>query len=196
MRGWIIIGCAALAASCASKKSTDEPAQYAETETTAPSQPETTASPNERETMVPASRQPGAPGEEHAAQTGTENPGANTGNQGSGPTTTWTTNEPQSTPSQSNDIPTTNRDQSAGTTAPTDQTANRSDASITKEVRKAVMADNSLSNTAKNVKISTSNGKVTLRGVVKNDDERKTIEDDAKEVAGEANVENLLQVKK
>jgi osmotically-inducible protein OsmY len=46
------------------------------------------------------------------------------------------------------------------------------------------------------VKIITANGKVTLRGVVNSDDERKTIDDEARKVAGPANVDDQIEVKK
>jgi osmotically-inducible protein OsmY len=56
--------------------------------------------------------------------------------------------------------------------------------------------DGSLSFTAKNVKIITVNGKVTLRGPVKSEQERATIEAAAKKIAGAGQVENLLELKK
>jgi len=49
---------------------------------------------------------------------------------------------------------------------------------------------------AHNVKIMTSNGVVTLRGPVKSEDEKKSIEAKAKQVAGVTRVENLLEVEK
>ena len=58
------------------------------------------------------------------------------------------------------------------------------------------MKDGSLSFTAKNVKIITINGKVTLRGPVKTDQERAAIEAAAKQVAGATQVDNQIEVKK
>jgi len=76
-----------------------------------------------------------------------------------------------------------------------DQNNDKSDLEITQGIRKAVVADSSLSFSAKNVKIITQGGKVTLRGVVKSEQERKTIDDSARKVAGAGNVDDQLEVK-
>jgi hypothetical protein len=49
---------------------------------------------------------------------------------------------------------------------------------------------------AQNVKIITQDGKVTLRGTVKNDNEKQKIGEMAKKASGVKNVENLLTVSK
>jgi osmotically-inducible protein OsmY len=56
------------------------------------------------------------------------------------------------------------------------------------------MRDKSLSFTAKNVKIITINGKVTLRGPVKTEAERTAIEAAARGVAGGEQVDSQLEV--
>jgi osmotically-inducible protein OsmY len=76
-----------------------------------------------------------------------------------------------------------------------DQRNNETDLKITQQIRKAVMGDNSLSFTAKNVKIITIGGKVTLRGPVKTAQERTAIEDAARKVAGVTQVDNQIEVK-
>jgi osmotically-inducible protein OsmY len=86
------------------------------------------------------------------------------------------------------------RDRSA-TVTPMNQGNNETDLKTTQRIRQAVMADDSLSFSAKNVKIITSNGKVTLRGVVESEDERKAIDDQARKVAGSANVDDRIEVK-
>lgn len=78
---------------------------------------------------------------------------------------------------------------------PTDQGGGK-DTEITAAIRRAVVGDGSLSFTAKNVKIITVGGKVTLRGPVKSDEEKKTIEAKAKSTAGVSEVDNQLEVKK
>ena len=88
------------------------------------------------------------------------------------------------------------RDTNSAALTPGDQGNNQTDLKITQQIRQAVMADGSLSFTAKNVKIITQNGKVTLRGPVKSDDERSRIEAAARKVAGTAQVDNQLEVKK
>jgi hypothetical protein len=88
------------------------------------------------------------------------------------------------------------RDRSSAALTPTDQRENKTDLEITQQIRKAVMADGSLSFTAKNVKIITAGGKVTLRGPVKTDAERSAIDAAARQVAGATSVDNQLEVKK
>ena len=88
------------------------------------------------------------------------------------------------------------RDRNAATPTPGDQQENESDLKITQHVRQAVMADGSLSFTAKNVKIITQNGTVTLRGPVKTAEERAAIEAAARKVAGVTRVDNQIEVKK
>ena len=88
------------------------------------------------------------------------------------------------------------RDTNSAAPTPMDQGNNASDLKITQKIRQAVMADGSLSFTAKNVKIITQNGKVTLRGPVNSEDERSRIEAAARKVAGTAVVDNQLEVKK
>jgi osmotically-inducible protein OsmY len=75
-----------------------------------------------------------------------------------------------------------------------DQSENEQDRQITAEVRKAVTSDDSLSTEAKNVKIITNDGTVTLRGPVKSAKEKSDIEAKAKQVAGVKNVDNQLEV--
>ena len=65
---------------------------------------------------------------------------------------------------------------------------------ITQQIRQDLMKDKSLSFTAKNVKIITIDGKVTLRGPVKSDAERSAIEAAARRVTG--NVDSQLEVSK
>jgi hypothetical protein len=82
-----------------------------------------------------------------------------------------------------------------GALTPMDQ-GGGSDRDITAAVRRAVVGDKALSFTAKNVKIITVGGKVTLRGPVKSDDEKSAIEAKAKATPGVGSVDNQLEVKK
>jgi hyperosmotically inducible periplasmic protein len=88
------------------------------------------------------------------------------------------------------------RDMNSSALTPMDQNNNQTDLKITQQIRQAVMADGSLSFTAKNVKIITQNGKVTLRGPVNSAQERSAIEAAARKVAGAEQVDNQLEVKK
>jgi osmotically-inducible protein OsmY len=62
-------------------------------------------------------------------------------------------------------------------------------------IRKAIMADQSMSTYAKNVKVISENGKITLKGPVRTDEERKNVEAKAVEIAGAGNVVNKITVK-
>lgn len=83
-----------------------------------------------------------------------------------------------------------------GSTATTadQQKNNKSDRETTKQIRKALMSDKSLSTYAHNVKVISQNGTVTLRGPVRSEDEKKVVEAKAAEVAGQSNVKDELTV--
>jgi len=87
------------------------------------------------------------------------------------------------------------RDRSGETKTPGDQSNTPEDLKITQSIRQAVVKDESLTMTAKNVKIITAGGMVTLRGPVKTAEEKMKIETLAKAVAGDTKVDNQLEVK-
>jgi osmotically-inducible protein OsmY len=86
------------------------------------------------------------------------------------------------------------RDRDGNTLTPQDQSNAPDDISITQEIRKAVMGDGSLSFTAKNVKIITVGGTVTLRGPVNGEDEKDAIDHLARRAAGVSSVDNQIEV--
>lgn len=71
----------------------------------------------------------------------------------------------------------------------------KEDLETTTAIRKAVVADKSLSVAAHNVKIFTEKGKVTLRGPVKSDAEVASVVEKAVAVAGKEKVVSELEVK-
>jgi hyperosmotically inducible protein len=87
------------------------------------------------------------------------------------------------------------RDRSDATLTPGDQSNSKSDLEITRRIRRALTSDDQLSTTAKNIKIITDNGKVTLRGPVKTAGEQQAILSVVKNVAGQSSVNNELEVK-
>ena len=87
------------------------------------------------------------------------------------------------------------RDRSGETQTSGDQSNSKEDVNTTAAIRRAVVKDDSLSSTAKNVKIITANGTVTLRGPVKNDAEKAKIAELAHQAAGNAKIDNQLEVK-
>jgi len=82
-------------------------------------------------------------------------------------------------------------------TQPTaDQAGNKlSDRELMQQIRKSVMDDKSLSTYAHNVKIIAKAGKVTLKGPVRSEEEKRTIGQKADEVAGAGNVTNDITIK-
>ena len=86
------------------------------------------------------------------------------------------------------------RDRDNQTKTPGDQSENEADRTITQNIRQALTADDSLSTNAKNVKIITNDGTVTMRGPVKSEKEKTDIEAKAKQVAGVKRVDNQIEV--
>lgn len=79
-------------------------------------------------------------------------------------------------------------------TAATDQSESKEDVEITKKIRSAIMDDDSLSPTAKNIKITTIKGVVTLRGPVTAEREKRDLLRIAKAVSGVRDVQNQLEI--
>jgi hyperosmotically inducible periplasmic protein len=87
------------------------------------------------------------------------------------------------------------RDRRGETLTPGDQSESVVDRSLTQQIRQAIMADESLSTTAKNVKVMMINGVVTLRGPVHSLQEKGSIAATAQHIAGTNNVDNQLEIK-
>jgi osmotically-inducible protein OsmY len=88
------------------------------------------------------------------------------------------------------------RDQNPGEATADQQKMNAADRALTAKIRKAIIADKSLSTYAHNVKIISQNGTVTLKGPVHSDDEVTSIMAKATEVAGSPDkVVNQMSVK-
>jgi osmotically-inducible protein OsmY len=76
----------------------------------------------------------------------------------------------------------------------TDQSNAPADVETTKRIRQAIVEDDKLSSEAKNVKVITQNGHVTLRGPVDTPTEKAAIESKALQVAGAGRVTSELEV--
>ena len=90
---------------------------------------------------------------------------------------------------------TNERDRPGETQTSGDQSNSSADLKITQDIRRALMKDSELSTTAKNIKIITDNGQVTLRGPVKNAQEKAKIDQLARSAAGGAKIDDQLDVK-
>jgi hyperosmotically inducible protein len=86
------------------------------------------------------------------------------------------------------------RDRSPSQPTADQQKNNRSDVSITRDIRRALVSDKNLSTYAHNVKVITQAGEVTLKGPVRSQEEKKSVEAKATEVAGAAHVKSELSV--
>ncbi len=86
------------------------------------------------------------------------------------------------------------RDRTMDTLTPLDQGNSEVDRTISQQIRQGLMKDDSLSMTAKNVKIITNGGVVTLRGPVKTEQERTTIATLAEGTTNVSRVDNQLDV--
>jgi hyperosmotically inducible periplasmic protein len=89
---------------------------------------------------------------------------------------------------------TNQRDRDQASPTADQQKMNPADRDITKKIRMALHNDKSLSTYAHNIKIISQDGKVTLKGPVRSEDERANIEAKAAAVAGEGNVTDQLEV--
>jgi hyperosmotically inducible protein len=93
---------------------------------------------------------------------------------------------------QAADNSTQNKDRSEPTAQ--QQKLNSADREATRNIRKSIVADKSLSTYGHNVKVITQDGKVTLRGPVHSQQEKDAIESKAAAVVGKENVTSYLDV--
>jgi osmotically-inducible protein OsmY len=89
---------------------------------------------------------------------------------------------------------TNDRDRSATTLTAGEQPMREADATVVRDVRRAVMAEDGLSLNARNVKIIAIDGVVTLRGPVNSERERDVIGSLAARQPNVTRVENALEV--
>ncbi len=85
------------------------------------------------------------------------------------------------------------RDQGEKTLTPLDQSNEPVDVELTQKIRKGITSDDAMSVQARNIKIITQSGVVTLRGPVKTQQEKTSIESLAKH-AGATRIDNQLEI--
>jgi hyperosmotically inducible periplasmic protein len=88
---------------------------------------------------------------------------------------------------------TNQRDRNGGATAD-DQKMSKEERELAQKIRKSVYEDKTLSTYAHNVKILVQGETVTLKGPVRSEAERETVEQKAIAVAGAKNVVNQLDI--
>jgi sporulation protein YlmC with PRC-barrel domain len=86
------------------------------------------------------------------------------------------------------------RDRNNRTLTPLDQGNSQADLNTTAQIRKEIIADQGMSVNAQNVKIITVDGRVTLRGPVNSEEEKRLIGEIADRIAHAGNVDNQLDV--
>jgi osmotically-inducible protein OsmY len=120
----------------------------------------------------------------------TSGPAATAPSRGGAPVDTARTNRN----TQPDNTAVNQRDATPNAKTPIDQNENQADVNVTAKIRQQVLDVKDLSVDARNAKIITADGKVTLRGPVKSDNERETLDRIARGVAGDGNVDNQLEV--
>ena len=98
----------------------------------------------------------------------------------------------QTTPADNTKVNKADRNQGKATAD--QQKENASDREITQKIRHAIVSDKALSTYARNIKVITQNGDVTLRGPVRSEEDKRAVEAKASEVVGAAHVKNEIQV--
>lgn len=86
------------------------------------------------------------------------------------------------------------RDREDRTLTPLDQSNSAGDVDTTSRIRKEILGVKDMSVNARNVKIITAKGRVTLRGPVNSEEEKRRIGEIARRIATTDNVDNQLEV--
>jgi len=86
------------------------------------------------------------------------------------------------------------RDRAKGAVTADQQKENAGDRDLTQKIRQSLMNDKTLSSYAHNVKIVSQDGQVTLKGPVRTEAEKKSVEDKATELAGAGHVTSEISI--
>lgn len=122
--------------------------------------------------------------------TGPDNTKASTNAGAAGETYSTEKSPPASKPADNTGINV--RDRKDMTLTPTDQSEKESDRELTRSIRRAISTNDTLSASAKNIKIISIGGTVTLRGPVRSEEEKRLIDSIATQ-AGASSVSNQLE---
>jgi osmotically-inducible protein OsmY len=86
------------------------------------------------------------------------------------------------------------RDRKKGAVTAGQQKENQGDRELTANIRKALMDNKELSTYAHNVKVVSRDGMVTVKGPVRSQEDKKTVESIATEIAGTGKVKSMISV--
>jgi hyperosmotically inducible protein len=109
--------------------------------------------------------------------------------------TTDASTEANNAPTDANNTARNVRDRDDRSLTPLNQGTSEADINTTAQIRKEIIATKDMSVDARNVKIITIDGHVTLRGPVSTAEEKSVIGEIATRIAGAGNVDNKLEVK-
>jgi len=85
------------------------------------------------------------------------------------------------------------RDRAAGAMTADQQGNSKTDRELARKIRRALVEDKTLSSYAHNVKVIAKDGAVTLKGPVRSEEEKKTVETKAAQ-AGASTIDNQMEV--
>jgi hyperosmotically inducible periplasmic protein len=108
--------------------------------------------------------------------------------------TTKTPSDNTTTKTPSDNTKVNQRDKNNANPTADQQKENAADREITRKIRRSLTQDKNLSSYAKNIKVITQDGTVTLRGPVRSEEEKQAVEAKATEVAGASHVKSELQI--
>jgi osmotically-inducible protein OsmY len=86
------------------------------------------------------------------------------------------------------------RDRKTGAVTAGQQKENQGDRELTANIRKALRDNKELSTYAHNLKVVSRDGMVTVKGPVRSQEEKKTVESIATEIAGTGKVKSMISV--
>jgi osmotically-inducible protein OsmY len=86
------------------------------------------------------------------------------------------------------------RDRAKGAVTADQQKENGTDRNLVKKIRQSLVNDKSLSTYAHNVKVVAQGGQVTLKGPVRSEEEKRSVEAKAVEIAGVGRVTNEISI--
>lgn len=101
----------------------------------------------------------------------------------------------QDQPAKPDNTKVNKKDRSKAQPTADQQKENTSDRQLAANIRRAIVKDKSLSTYAHNIKVIVQGGNVTLKGPVHTEEEKKSVEAKAAEVAGSAKITNEITVK-
>jgi hyperosmotically inducible protein len=105
----------------------------------------------------------------------------------------WAQNtDPQGSPADNTKVNQRDKDQAQPTAD--QQKEAKSDREMARQIRRAIVNDKSLSSYAHNIKVIVQDGAVTLKGPVQSDEEKRTVEAKAAQVAGADKVTDQIDV--